>query len=253
MWVCLCRKHVCSAERMSVSVSYLAQMMPMAINETMHTPPTKEPAIRESCCPSSDLYSSANTCKYVHMRTRTHTDTGIIFISSNRLTYTQLGQLHNFWRGKYKPDSSFLSVSHKISFARHICHDSKRTKNPGAHSHTHEHTQSRAEFNYFTARFSLLLTLSVFLSQSCALFPLQHKTSTHPHTPANHTPTYRQSVFGRACPCCRLRSRPLCGPSPAPHSQSPASDLQEQHWVFCSAQLSCSVTSGTERKKKSSE
>lgn len=42
------------------AVDYLAQMMVIAINETMHTPPTKEPAISESCCPNSDLYSSAN-------------------------------------------------------------------------------------------------------------------------------------------------------------------------------------------------
>lgn len=40
---------------------YLVQMMAIATNDTMHTPPTKEPAIRESCCPSSDLYSSAET------------------------------------------------------------------------------------------------------------------------------------------------------------------------------------------------
>lgn len=46
---------------MRVHFSYLAQIMAMAINETMHTPPTKEPAIRESCWPSSDLYSSAVT------------------------------------------------------------------------------------------------------------------------------------------------------------------------------------------------
>lgn len=42
------------------AVEYLAQMMLIAISETTHTPPTKEPAISESCCPSSDLYSSAN-------------------------------------------------------------------------------------------------------------------------------------------------------------------------------------------------
>lgn len=35
-------------------------MMAIAINETMHTPPTREPAIRDSCCPSSDLYSSGD-------------------------------------------------------------------------------------------------------------------------------------------------------------------------------------------------
>lgn len=42
---------------------YLVQMMAIATSETIHTPPTKEPAIKESCCPSSDLYSSAEAQK----------------------------------------------------------------------------------------------------------------------------------------------------------------------------------------------
>lgn len=42
---------------------YLEQIMAIATSETMQTPPTKDPAIRDSCCPSSDLYSSARTQK----------------------------------------------------------------------------------------------------------------------------------------------------------------------------------------------
>lgn len=45
------------------AVHYLLQMMAIATNETIHTPPTREPAIKESCCPSSDLYSSAEAHK----------------------------------------------------------------------------------------------------------------------------------------------------------------------------------------------
>lgn len=66
------------------AVDYLAQMMVIAINETMHTPPTKEPAISESCCPSSDLYSSTN----VHTHKGSYYDVFFHYHAYNSHTHT---------------------------------------------------------------------------------------------------------------------------------------------------------------------
>ena len=116
---------------MCVLMCYLVQMMAIATNETIHTPPTKEPAIRESCCPSSDLYSSAET--HTHSEKR-----GIISLVFETLQYTQLSISGG---GEYKPDSFSLPNKHKISFARLILHDCKHTPmHARKHTHTHTHT-----------------------------------------------------------------------------------------------------------------
>lgn len=109
---------------------YLVQMMAIATNDTMHTPPTKEPAIRDSCCPSSDLYSSAETNTHTHSERR-----GIIYIVFETLPYTHLSISGG---GEYKPDSFSLPNKHKISFARLILHDCKRTQ---MHARKHTHTK----------------------------------------------------------------------------------------------------------------
>lgn len=62
-------------------------------------------------------------------------------------------------------------VAHEVTFVRLIL---RRNSGP------HTGSQSRAEFNYFTARFSLLLSLS----NSCTLFPLHCRNSSRPLAPA---------------------------------------------------------------------
>lgn len=145
-------------------VQYLAQMMAIAISETMQTPPTSEPAIRESCCPNSDLYSSGNR----HTRRQ-----------CAELVVTAATHTHPMMHPReVKEEQSFFlfifsfPVAHEVTFARLISH-----RNPGP---PHSGSQSRAEFNYFTARFSLLLSLS----NSRTLFPLHRRHSSHPHVPA---------------------------------------------------------------------
>lgn len=144
-------------------MQYLAQMIAIAISETMQTPPTSEPAIRESCCPNSDLYSSRNR----------HTEL-VVTAAQRTLCYTHSPNQTSL-RSKIRAEYFFFfsfPVAHEVTFARLISH-----RNPGP---PHSGSQSRAEFNYFTARFSLLLSLS----NSRTLFPLHRRHSSHPHVPA---------------------------------------------------------------------
>lgn len=90
----------------------------------------------------------------------------------------------------------------------------------------------------FTARFTLFLTLFLLFLRSCFSPPI--------HTETSHPPTYRPWGFGRAYPCCKLRTRPRCEPWPGPRSRSLASDPPERRRAFGSAPLSCSAKSGTE-------
>lgn len=85
------------------------------------------------------------------------------------------------------------------------------------------HTQSRAEFNYFIARFSLLLNLSNFLSFRPALsFLSTEKTSTDTHTYThtsthfNHPPVHPLTV-GECLEEHVLAVGAVAGHSPGPH------------------------------------
>lgn len=144
--------------------------MAIAISETMQTPPTSEPAIRESCCPNSDLYSSGN-------RHVTAVCSVTVATAANPEQHTRT-QPNIPREGKIRARQCLLGffffvppVAHEVTFARLIL---RRNSGP------HTGSQSRAEFNYFTARFSLSLSLS----NSCTLFPLHCRNSSRPLAPA---------------------------------------------------------------------
>lgn len=144
-------------------------MMAIAISETMQTPPTREPAMRESCCPNSDLYSSGNrhtAAVYRISRHRSRANPPLHTLTRSSV-FTRQNKSRVFF---FRPFS--FPVAHQVTFARLISH-----RNPGP---PRTGSQSRAEFNYFTARFSLLLSLS----NSRTLFPLHRRHSSHPHVPA---------------------------------------------------------------------
>lgn len=133
---------------------YLAQMMAMAMSETMQTPPTSEPAIRESCCPNSDLYSSGK-----------------------RDTRPSVVHVH----AKSEPDGLFYFFSFFFFFPsphmkQHLrglfCSTRNRAR---GNSGPHTCSQSRAEFNDFTARFSLSLSLCDSAAPAHTLRPKDRK------------------------------------------------------------------------------
>lgn len=159
-------------------------MMAIATSDTIHTPPTKEPAIRESCCPSSDLYSSAE-------HTHTQIKKNIIFHTPH-MFQSCIHTAEHFWKGKYITDSFFLSLIHRKYHLQGSFYMTAST----LHKHTHTHTETKGEFNHFTARISLLrnpLTFPLSALHSLSSPPRKPTpTQTPPHTPDNHPPTYRR-------------------------------------------------------------
>lgn len=182
-------------------------MMAIAMSETMQTPPTSEPAIRESCCPNSDLYSSGNrhmtaVCKRYCRR-------------CSKPSATRTHPAEHLREGKMRAQQCFFCffsslppVAHEVTFVRLIL---RRNSGP------HTGSQSRAEFNYFTARFSLLLSLS----NSRTLFPLHYRTLLPPTRSSpkknkqrekNHTLTVGESLEEHV-----LAVGTVSGHGPCPH------------------------------------